>query len=254
MSDSKSGPKSGSKATSASGSTHTRAATDPNNPEAQAPAASSGSAAKQTLGDAPRERSLSDVVLYDEPMPPVQATSTPTSPASGRQGSSATPNAPRPATMPSASSSGTSPSSSGARPATPVPIAWRVWPVIDSLTELFGLTAVLIVVPLVVWSTSGKTALTAICTIAVGAVVWRHFVATTFEINALGVTEKIFSRTRRIPWLSIDRYVVGRKGVFLTSAGAPLEMFRGLYLPWGSHRDQILSSLRYYLPNAEDAG
>lgn len=249
MSDSKSGAKN----TSASGSTHTRAVTDPNNPEAQAHSASGGTAANELLRDAPRDRSLSDVVLYDEPMPPVQATSTPTSPASARAGSSATPAALRPATMPSASSTGSSPSSNMARPATPVPIAWRVWPVVDSVVELFGLTAVLIIVPLVVWKSSERTALTAICTLAVGAVVWRHFVATTFEINALGVTEKTFSRSRRIPWLSIDRYVVGRKGVFLTSAGAPLEVFRGLYLPWGSHRDQILSSLRYYLPNAEDA-
>jgi len=246
MSDSKSAPKSGSASGPASGSKLGQASTDPNNPEAQALSAGNAAAAN----DAPRDRSLSDVVLYDDPMPPVQATSTPTAPAS-RSGSSATPGAARPMTFPGASSTG---SSNASRPATPVPIAWRVWPVVDSVWELLGLATVLVVVPLVVWSLSGRTALTAICTIAVGAVVWRHFVPTICEINALGVTEKIFSRTRRIPWLSIDRYVVGRKGVFLTSAGAPLEVFRGLYLPWGSHRDQILSSLRYYLPNAEDKG
>jgi hypothetical protein len=245
MSDSQSGSKGGPR----SGSKLDRASTDPQNPEAQALPVSGA-----MPNDAPRDRSLSDVVLYDEPMPPVQATSTPTSPASARAGSSATPGAPRPMTLPGASSTGSPSSSNASRNATPVPISWRVWPVVDSPAELLGLTAVLIVVPLVVWSLSGRTALTAICTIAVGAVVWRHFTATTFEINALGVTEKVFNRPRRIPWLSIDRYIVGRKGVFLTSAGAPLEVFRGLYLPWGSHRDQILSSLRYYLPNAEDVG
>lgn len=233
--------------------------TDPNNPEAQAlnlragaSDAAQGSGSKTTSGSAaaaangmPRDRNLSDVVLYDEPAPSAQA--------SPKSGSSTTPGAARASTMPTANSIGSTPSAGAARAATPVPIAWRVWPVIDSVWELLGLSAVLVVVPLAVWSLSGRTALAAVCTIAVGAVVWRHFVPTICEINALGVTEKIFSRTRRIPWLSIDRYVVGRRGVFLTSAGAPLELFRGLYLPWGAHRDQILSSLRYYLPNAEDA-
>lgn len=228
---------------------------DPKNPEAQAlpPSRSGGSGSGRAINDAPRDGSLSDVVLYDEPLPLVHATSMSAIPANARSGSSATPAAARAGSSPTANSIGSTPSANGMRSATPVPIAWRVWPVVDSVWEFLGLTAVVVAVPLVTWSLSERRSLTAISMIAVGVVVWRHFVATTFEINALGVTEKIFTRSRRIPWLSIDRYVVGRKGVFLTSAGAPLELFRGLYLPWGSHRDQILSSLRYYLPNAEDA-
>jgi acetyl/propionyl-CoA carboxylase alpha subunit len=54
-----------------------------------------------------------------------------------------------------------------------VPIAWRVWPVIDSVWELLGLSTVLVLVPLVTWSLSGRTALTVLCTFAVGAVTWR---------------------------------------------------------------------------------
>jgi hypothetical protein len=84
------------------------------------------------------------------------------------------------------------------------------------------------------------------------AAVWRQFVPTFYELSALGVTSRTLRRTRRIPWLSIDRFVVGRRGVFLSSAGAPLEILRGFYLPWGNHREEILISLRYYLPRAEE--
>ena len=208
-----------------------------------------------------RRDAPSDVVLYEEPLP--------SNLAGAKSGSSTAPSGPRPigsgaagaspsgANARGSASTGSNPtaampSGSTSRSATPVPIAWRVWPVIDSVWELLGLSAVLVLVPLVTWTISGRTALTVLCTFAVGAVTWRHFFPTICEVNALGVTQRLFGRTRRIPWLSIDRYVVGRKGVFLTSAGAPLELFRGLYLPWGAHREQILASLRYYLPHAED--
>jgi len=216
----------------------------------------SGSKAAADL-PAAKHNPLSDVVLYDDSIHAAGAAP----PASPKSGSSTAPAKPTSASSSPSASSGqagqANPStSSGAtsRSATPVPIVWRVWPVIDSVWELLGLSAVLVVVPLLTWSLTGRTALTVLCTAAVGAVVWRNFFPTVCEVNALGVTQRLFGRTKRIPWLSIDRYVVGRKGVFLTSAGAPLELFRGLYLPWGSHREQILTSLRYYLPHADDAG
>jgi hypothetical protein len=138
------------------------------------------------------------------------------------------------------------------RAVTPVPMTLRSWPVVDSLFEFLLLTAALLGVPIVVFQQLGPTS-SAITAAALVWVTWRHFVPTLFELSALGVTESCLGRTRRIPWISIDRYVVGRRGVFLSSAGAPLERFRGLYLPWGKQREQLLTTLRYYLPRAEES-
>jgi hypothetical protein len=150
---------------------------------------------------------------------------------------------------------GSAPRASGSalRAATPVPIAWRSWPVIDSVWELLGLSTVVVGVPAVVWSSSNNLPVAVACGLVAAFTVWKSYVPTTYEINALGVTSRTLGRSRRIPWISIDRFIVGRKGVFLTSSGAPLEFLRGLYIPWGRHREQILSSLRYYLPHAEDS-
>ncbi len=137
------------------------------------------------------------------------------------------------------------------RPVTPVPLAWRSWPVVDSLGEFILLTTALVGAPAIVFQSAGP-AYALFAFVAVLFVSWRSFVPTVFELSALGVTENRLGRTRRIPWISIDRYLIGRRGVFLSSTGAPLEMLRGLYLPWGQHRDQILTTLRYYLPRAED--
>jgi hypothetical protein len=137
------------------------------------------------------------------------------------------------------------------RPVTPVPLAWRSWPVVDSLGEFILLTTAIVGAPAIVFQSAGP-AYALFAFVAVLFVSWRSFVPTVFELSALGVTESRLGRTRRIPWISIDRYLIGRRGVFLSSTGAPLEMLRGLYLPWSQHRDQILTTLRYYLPRAED--
>lgn len=202
----------------------------------------------------------SDVVLAESQsgaIVPAAATSPPAAPTSNT-----TPGeVPRPTgdsataayTGPIAGNSSGRTSSSGSRTLTPVPIAWQSWPVIDSVWVLLGLTAVVVAVPAVVWSTARNLPMAIACGLVAAYSVWRQFVPTVFELNALGVTTRTLGRSRRVPWISIDRFVVGNRGALLTSSGAPLEIFRGLYLPWGGHRDQILSSLRYYLPHAEDA-
>jgi hypothetical protein len=152
---------------------------------------------------------------------------------------------------PAASSSGSQPVQMTARPMTPVPQAWRSWPVVDSLSEFVLLTAAIATIVGVAFRFGGPlTAITAGLVMLV--VSWRRYVPTFYELSALGVSENCLGRKRRIPWISIDRFVLGRKGAYLSSAGAPLELLRGLYLPWGEQRDQIVATLRYYLPRAED--
>ena len=143
-------------------------------------------------------------------------------------------------------------SSSGPRTLTPKPVVWRSWPIVDSKLEPAVLILVVVGAVALVWRSTESPAVAALCGLAMAVTVWRQFVPTFFELSALGVTSRTLRRTRRVPWLSIDRYVIGKRGVFLSSAGAPLEALRGLYLPWSTHRDEVLASLRYYLPRAEE--
>jgi hypothetical protein len=148
-------------------------------------------------------------------------------------------------------SSGSAPVEIAARPVTPVPVAWRSWPIVDSLADFLLLTIGIVATIGIAYRFAGP--LTAIAAaIVLMVVTWRYFVPTMYELSALGVSENCVGRKRRIPWISIDRYLLGRRGAYLSSAGAPLEMLRGLYLPWGSHREQVITTLRYYLPRAED--
>lgn len=155
------------------------------------------------------------------------------------------------APQPQHASSGSQPVQIATRPATPVPPTWRSWPVVDSPAEFVLLSAAIVATVGLAFRYGGP--LTAIMAGVVLVVVsWRRYVPTFYELSALGVSENCLGRKRRIPWISIDRFVLGRKGAYLSSAGAPLELLRGLYLPWGSQREQIVTTLRYYLPRAED--
>lgn len=139
-----------------------------------------------------------------------------------------------------------------ARPMTPIPVLLKSWPVVDSLGEFLLLAAIVLGTPILVFNFLGPIS-SAIVAGALVVVTWKHFVPTQYELSALGINVFRLGRSRRIPWMSIDRYLVGRQGVLLSSAGAPLERFRGLYLPWGKNRDLVLTTLRYYLPRAEEA-
>lgn len=198
--------------------------------------------APQPTGDEPQPASAesdrpTDVILASQVLPP-----------SSTSGSTAPPFA----SPPPSSSSTPVQIELTARPVTPVPLAWRSWPVVDSLGEFALLTTALVGAPAIVLQSAGP-GYAIFAFLAVLTVTWRSFVPTVFELSALGITETRLGRTRRIPWMSIDRFLIGTRGVFLSSRGAPLEMLRGLYVPWGVHREQILATLRYYLPRAEDA-
>jgi hypothetical protein len=78
---------------------------------------------------------------------------------------------------------------------------------------------------------------------------WRFFLPVVFTLSDTGVNETLLGRDRRIPWLAIRRYELQSKGVLLLpySDAAGVDSLQGLFLPWGSHREEVLALLSYYL-------
>ena len=66
----------------------------------------------------------------------------------------------------------------------------------------------------------------------------------------MGVTQQVLGRRRRIAWQFIERCEICRAGIFLLPHDAPLAVFRGLYIPWGTHRSEVLALVQFYLPRA----
>jgi hypothetical protein len=97
---------------------------------------------------------------------------------------------------------------------------------------------------------SGSILWTALATGAIGLSMWRFFVPAYYEFSAMGVTQQILHRRRRIAWQFIERCEICRAGIFLLPHDAPLAVFRGLYIPWGAHRAEVLALIQFYLPRA----
>ena len=151
-------------------------------------------------------------------------------------------------------SSFTTAPSAAARSTSPVPIVWRSWPLGDGGRQVWLLATVLAIVAAVVISTTGSPRWMTVSVVLVAAAAWRIFVPVVFELNALGVSQHLLGRIRRIPWSAIEYARIGREGVFFSLDGAPLADLRGLYVPWESRRHEVLALVEYYLPASRRQG
>ncbi len=131
----------------------------------------------------------------------------------------------------------------------PPPIRWRSWPVRDDALQGLAVVTGLLLVAAVVGGVSGKVYLGLLALAALVVALWRFFLPVRFGLDGEGISQRIFGRQRRIPWEAIRHHEVRWAGVLLLpredrSAMAP---FRGLYVPWTAHRDEVLAHVDYYL-------
>jgi len=134
-------------------------------------------------------------------------------------------------------------------PEPPPSIQWRSWPLAESF-----LAATMVLIGLLAAGAGIRwiTAQTHLALLAVAVLVialWRFFPPTSFELNPEGVNQWFFGRHRRIPWREIRGYEVCSTGVLLLphADSCPADAYRGLYLPWGKHRREVLALVEHYL-------
>jgi hypothetical protein len=143
------------------------------------------------------------------------------------------------------------PSASGSsRRSSPPPVNWRSWPLVEGGAKSLALLLAGLAVSAATGYVSASAFWTALATLAIAASLWRFFVPVYFEFSAMGVTQQVLGRRRRIAWQFIERCEICRAGIFLLPHDAPLAVFRGLYIPWGSHRAEVLALVQFYLPRA----
>lgn len=76
---------------------------------------------------------------------------------------------------------------------------------------------------------------------------WRYFIPVDFEISHQGIFQEALGRRTRIAWRSVMAVEVRREGLLFTPGDVFLAASRGLYLPWGRHRAEVLALVSYYL-------
>jgi len=105
---------------------------------------------------------------------------------------------------------------------------------------------------MVVYLFSRQITLAALASVALTAALWRFFLPVEFQLSEKGVDQWYLGRRRHIPWGKIVRHEVCAAGVLLLPDKAPsvLSAFRGLYVPFGPHRDAVLVFVQHYLERA----
>jgi hypothetical protein len=123
---------------------------------------------------------------------------------------------------------------------------------VDGGIKSLALVAAAVATCAVAGYVSGSVVWTSLATGAIVVSLWRFFVPVYFEFSAMGITQQMWGRRRRIAWQFIERCEICRAGIFLLPHDAPLAVFRGLYIPWGIHRAEVLALVQFYLPRARE--
>jgi len=136
----------------------------------------------------------------------------------------------------------------------PVPIRWRSWPLRDDMPRSSAVLAGLLAAGLLAGWLSGRAYLALLAMAALAAALWRVLLPVDFELNNEGVHQWVFGRYRRIPWRAVGRYEICRTGILLLPQpdDTALASFRGLYLPFQGHREEILVQIRHHLEQRKE--
>jgi len=138
----------------------------------------------------------------------------------------------------------------------PETLEWSVWPARDRPWAAAVLLVSLLVLGVLVAQGTGDrllgVAAPMFVLVSVGSFIARtHYrlTAEAIEVRALGV-----SRAR--PWGEMRRATLDRDGIFLSpfEKRSWLEAYRGVRLPFGGNRDQVLAFVEAKLPVSVEAG
>lgn len=134
----------------------------------------------------------------------------------------------------------------------PPPLRWRSWPMEEGGPLAWLLMGIMLLMSaLVGWVMASAVWALVACGL-LGLAAWRYFVPVYFEINPQGIFQEVFGRRQRISWRAIGHVELSRDGLLLATGDVCCAAFRGFYLPWGSHRTEVLALVNYHLQQFHD--
>jgi hypothetical protein len=132
---------------------------------------------------------------------------------------------------------------------TPRDVSVRTWPI----AERRLLPRLLLAGSVALAGTAGwlshSVAMGTLLGVLLVAGLWRVWIPVTFEIGPLGVTRSVLGRQRRIAWSAVGSVKRLPTGVLLLAEVRPaaLDTLRGVWIPFGDQREEILASVEHYL-------
>lgn len=128
-------------------------------------------------------------------------------------------------------------------------LSWSVHPLREQLGRTLLLGALLGLVLGVVRLTYPEPIWTALAALLLLGSLARYFFPTTYRLNAQGIEITFLGLQKKRAWNDIRSYYISSTGVFLSPFPKPhrLESFRGLYLLFGSRREEVIDFVRAHV-------
>ncbi len=135
----------------------------------------------------------------------------------------------------------------------PAPIRWRCWPLAENRVQGTLMSVALVAAAVWVYVLTGQIFSALLAMAALTAALWRYYLPVFFALTEKGVDQWCLGRRLRVPWQAVTRHEECRDGVLLLpdANGAPISAFRGLYVPFGPHRKEVLAHIDFYLERSD---
>lgn len=141
-------------------------------------------------------------------------------------------------------------------PAAPETLTWTVWPARERPWAAVVLLASLGVLGLLITQGTGDRVLGIAAPLFILGSVGSFIAKTSYRLTADAIEVKALGVARTRPWSEMRRATVDRGGVFLSPflTRSWLEAYRGVRLPFGGNRDQVVAFVETKLPVQPDDG
>jgi hypothetical protein len=139
-----------------------------------------------------------------------------------------------------------------AEPSPSATIRWRDWPLANDWRRSWLLPAAIICVGVLVAWLGGGWLIGLVAVVALAVAVWQYLLPVTYEINSQGVRRYAWGRMRLVPWTAIRAYQLRSTGVVFFQRPDPttVDLLSSLFVPYPSDEDDVVVTIRLYLPHA----
>ena len=133
---------------------------------------------------------------------------------------------------------------------------WSVWPARERPWAAAVLLASLLVLGVLIAKGTGDKVLGAAAPVFILASVGSFIAKTHYRLTPESIEVRALGVARARPWGEMRRATVDRGGVFLSpfAKRSWLEAYRGVRLPFGGNRDQVVAFVETKLPVTDEAG
>jgi hypothetical protein len=136
------------------------------------------------------------------------------------------------------------------QPAAAAPrVSWQSWPLRDAGRWSWAVLCGFVLAGLAAGWVTERIVWGILAPLMLAASAWRFFVPIVYRLDRLGAHQLVLGRQSTWPWHEVSACVLRRRGAVLFDVKNPaaIDALRGLYLPWRSHRDEVVDCLRHYV-------